>query len=93
MSDFPQKQRNWGTIGFIISLWSFATCGILSPVALILSLMGIRTYPHGFAIAGIAISLLQLIVVIVFGITPVWAIACTGIAGTAAMIAGKKIFE
>ena len=84
--------KDWGRLGFVVSLVSFGTCGLLSPISLILSLFGRGKYPFGDAIAGIVVSLAQISAVVFIGITPLWMIVCTGAAGAAAMIAGMKRF-
>ena len=47
-----------GVAGFIISLLGFLTCGVLSPVGLLLSLTGLMRRPRGFAIAGTVLGLI-----------------------------------
>ena len=84
---------DWGYVGFMASLGSFASCGYLSPVALVLSIMGLRRYPFGYAITGGVLSVVQLAHIAFVGLTPFWMIICTGVAGTAALAAGKKILE
>ena len=46
-----------GVAGFIVSLLGFITCGILWPVGLFLSFIGMFRRPRGFAFAGFVISL------------------------------------
>ena len=91
-SDRAAPDRAWGYIGFVASLVSFGFCGFLSPVSLVISLAGLRKYPVGYALAGIALSLIQLSVILFAGLTPSWMIVCTGVGGAAAMIAGMKRF-
>ena len=45
-----------GMAGFICSLISLFTCGILFPIGFLLSLIGVFFRPRGFAIAGLVIS-------------------------------------
>ena len=46
-----------GMAGFICSLLSIVTCGLLFPIGLLLSLIGLCFKPRGFALAGVFISL------------------------------------
>src|SRR5438105_4112972 len=56
----PSKPRTngLGIAGFIISLLAIPTLGLLSPVALLLSLIALLRRPRGFAFAGFIIGLL-----------------------------------
>lgn len=56
----PTSQSNTaGLVGFIISLVSLIGCGgLLSPISLIFSLVGMGKEPKGFAIAGLVLSIL-----------------------------------
>jgi hypothetical protein len=45
-----------GIGGFVVSLVGILTCGVISPIALILSLVALRRQPRGFAIAGSVIG-------------------------------------
>jgi hypothetical protein len=47
-----------GIAGFVLSLAAIPTCGLLSPVALIVSAFGLRKEPRGLAIAGTVIGAL-----------------------------------
>jgi hypothetical protein len=47
-----------GVVGFVFSLLGVVTCGVLGPVGLLLSLLGLFRRPRGFALAGTIISLL-----------------------------------
>jgi len=69
-----------GLAGFIVSLVSFLTCGILAPIALILSIIAMFKRPKGFAIAGLVISLFQLLLILVIGLGPILAIVGIGMA-------------
>src|SRR6186713_2362470 len=52
----PKPQENTlGIVGFIVSLFGFFVC-IAALVGLVLSLMGLRREPKGFAIAGTVIG-------------------------------------
>jgi len=52
-----------GTAGFVVSLVGVLTCGLLSPIGLILSLVGLRKEPKGLAIAGTIIGGVGIVVV------------------------------
>lgn len=55
----PRRRWNWwGFFGFGLSLFSFLTAGFLSPLALLLNLVGMRREPRGLARAGMVLSLL-----------------------------------
>lgn len=60
--DVPPVARRrwnlWGFFGFGLSLFSFLTAGFLSPLALLLNLVGLRREPRGLAKAGTVLSLL-----------------------------------
>ena len=72
------KGNTIGLVGFIVSLVSLLIfCGLLSPISAVLSFMGIRRQPKGFAIAGLAISvvgclyLLGIVLVIIAGFSQI----------------------
>lgn len=69
-----------GIAGFIVSLVSFLSCGLLAPIAFILSIIGIFRRPKGFAMAGLIISTFQLLLVLIFGIGPILALVGIGMA-------------
>ena len=48
----PPAKNTIGLVGFIVSLVSLITCGVLAPVGLLLSVIGLFKAPRGFAIAG-----------------------------------------
>ncbi|MEQ1903605.1 MAG: hypothetical protein ABL888_05440 [Pirellulaceae bacterium] len=55
----PKRKRNWtGFFGFLFSFFSLFTAGVLSPLALLVCLFGLRKKPRGFAAAGTVVSLL-----------------------------------
>jgi hypothetical protein len=47
-----------GIAGFVCSLVGLLTCGVLSPVGLLLSLVAMFRPPRGFAIAGVMLGIL-----------------------------------
>lgn len=54
----PCRARNGlGTSGFILSLLGILTCGLLAPLALLVSLAGLLHRPRGLAVAGTVLSL------------------------------------
>lgn len=68
-----QMQSNgMGLAGFIVSLVGlFASCGLISPVGLVMSLVGLRREPRGLAIAGVVIGLIGsiwLFIALAFGL-------------------------
>jgi hypothetical protein len=59
--------------GFVVSLVGILTCGVISPIALILSLVALKKQPRGFAIAGTVIGgigtlMIAGIVVVIFAV-------------------------
>jgi hypothetical protein len=77
----PEKQSNGiGTAGFIVSLVAVPTCGVLSPVALVLSLLGLKKRPNGLAIAGTVIG----------AVGTVW-LALVGVGMVMAFLGLKKV--
>lgn len=53
----PRRRWNWwGFFGFGLSLLALPTAGLLSPVALLLSLIGMRRQPRRLATAGAVLS-------------------------------------
>jgi hypothetical protein len=79
----PSEESNaLGMVGFIVSLVALATCGVLSPIALVLSLFGLRKRPKGFAVAGAVIG----------GIGTVW-LALAGVGMVMAFLGLKKVAE
>ena len=48
-----------GLVGFIISVVSILGLGLISLVGLVVSLVGLRRHPRGFAIAVVCISVLS----------------------------------
>ncbi len=53
----PIPQRNTlGIVGFVFSLLGLATCGLIAPVGLLLSLLALFSRPRSFATAGVVIG-------------------------------------
>jgi hypothetical protein len=79
----PQQQTNGlGIAGFIVSLVGLVSCGLLSPIGLILSFIALFSAPKGFAIAGFVLGLLGSAWVLVF----FFVIGVAGIAFIAAAV-------
>lgn len=72
-------QNGVGLAGFILSLVGLLSCGLLSPIGLILSFVGMFKNPKGFAITGLILGILGslwIVVVVVFiGVAGVMAAA------------------
>lgn len=84
-----QQINSLGLAGFIVSLVGLASCGLLAPIGLVMSLMAVGRQPRGFAVAGIilgalgsmwAVGLLLVTMIIGVGALAV-AAAATGILG------------
>jgi hypothetical protein len=81
-----------GIAGFVISLVGIVTCGLLSPLGLIFSLIGLGRQPKGLAIAGTVISALGTlllagtIIVLVMGGGSIQALLTRGVVETAAQV-------
>ena len=76
-----------GLAGFITSLVGIVSCGVLCPIGLILSAIGLFKRPKGFAIAGFVIGLLGslgiIIVVLVVGVVFIGLLIALAAAGPA----------
>ncbi len=57
----PQPTNGMGVAGFVTSIAGIATCGLLAIFGVILSGIGLRKEPKGFAIAGLVIGLIGLL--------------------------------
>lgn len=53
-----------GIVGFVLSICSLLTCGLLFPISLIVSVFAVFKRPKGFATAGIAVSCLSAILLL-----------------------------
>lgn len=60
-----ERTNGLGTAGFIVSLVGFLSCGFLSPIGLVLSLIALGRQPRGLAIAGFVLGLIGSIWLIV----------------------------
>jgi hypothetical protein len=59
----PQPSSNGlGVAGFVLSLVGYVTCGLLCPLGVILSAVGLRKEPRGLAIAGLVLGLIGSVV-------------------------------
>jgi hypothetical protein len=52
----PRRSNRAGVTGFVLSLLGLLTCGILSPLALLFSSIGLLKRPRGMATAGFLLS-------------------------------------
>jgi len=76
----PQPTNGLGLAGFITSLVGLVTCGVISPVGLILSLIGLMKAPRGFAVAGTILGLIGSAWALIAGIGIVMGIIGVGAA-------------
>ena len=53
-----RPSNSMGLAGFIVSLVGWLSCGLLCPIGLVLSVLGMRKEPRGFALAGLILGLL-----------------------------------
>lgn len=52
----PAPRNSLGTAGFLISLFSPLTLGLIAPLGLLLSLLALRKSPRGWAFAGVLLG-------------------------------------
>ncbi len=64
----PPDGNPMGLAGFILSLVGLALCGLISPIALIFSILGLRKEPKGLAVAGTVISAVGCLTGVAFGL-------------------------
>jgi hypothetical protein len=81
----PQPTNGLGLAGFITSLVGLVTCGVLSPIGLLLSLIGLMKPPRGFAVAGAIIGAVGSIWMAIAGFAIV--MAALGIGAAAKQVA------
>jgi hypothetical protein len=60
--------NNLGLAGFITSILGLISCGVLSPIGLLLSLIGLTKRPRGFAIAGTVIGIIGTVFLALVGV-------------------------
>ena len=72
------RSNGFGLAGFITALVGIVSCGLLSPIGVILSAIGLRKEPRGFAIAGLVIGLLGSIWLVLGGLA--LGVMCAGLA-------------
>lgn len=91
----PSGENGLGIAGFICSLLGLISCGLLSPVGLLLSLFAMRREPRGFAIAGLVLGLVAVcgwaIGIVMFGTVIAMALAAVGLGGLAVAMGGAQI--
>ena len=80
-----------GVTGFVLSLVGLTCCGPLSLVSLIVSLVAMRQEPKGLAIAGVAISLVSLVMNLVFAVIGYFTLSMMGHGSASAGL--ELIFE
>ncbi len=81
-----------GLAGFIVSLVGLLSCGLLSPIGLIMSFVALFKRPRGFALAGLVLGLVGsawVIIAIVFGLFAV-VLAGVGIKAAAVMMEADR---
>ncbi|MEM8738780.1 MAG: DUF4190 domain-containing protein [Planctomycetota bacterium] len=79
-----------GTAGFVLSLVGWVTCGVLCPVGLVLSIIGVRREPRGLAIAGIIIGALGSLFLLVIGLGVIAGILGLGAASTVIVASAQQ---
>jgi hypothetical protein len=77
----PARCNGLGIAGFIVSLFGVISCGLLSPIGLLLSGIALFRSPRGFALAGLIIGLLG----------SLWAIVAFVVVGLTTMVAAAGI--
>ena len=75
------QSNTLGLVGFIVSIVGLLTGGCLAPIGLVLSIIAVFKQPRGFAIAGIVISLIGLLVFLVLLLPVVLVFVAIGVAG------------
>ena len=88
----PAPNNSLGVAGFVSSLVGLISCGLLSPVGLVLSAVAMRREPKGLATAGLVFGIIGsiwIVVALVFGLFGV-ILAAIGI-GVAAPFIGSAI--
>ena len=75
------QSNTLGLVGFIVSIEGQITGGCLEPIGLVLSIIAVFKQPRGFAIAGIVISLIGLLVFLVLLLPVVLVFVAIGVAG------------
>lgn len=62
------RENGWGLAGFIVSMAGLFVCGIPSLIGAVISAIGLRKEPRGFAIAGLFVGLLGVFEFVAFGL-------------------------
>ncbi len=63
----PPQENGFGLAGFIVSIAAIVLCGIPSMIGVVLSLIGLRKRPKGFAVAGLIIGIVGLLELLLAG--------------------------
>lgn len=79
-----QPTNGLAIAGFVVSLVGLMSCGVFSPVAVVLSAIGMRREPKGLAIAGLVIGAVGCILLLLYGLGIVLALLGLGVAAGAA---------
>ncbi|MEO0484246.1 MAG: DUF4190 domain-containing protein [Planctomycetota bacterium] len=74
------QSNTLGLVGFIVSIVGLITGGCLAPIGLVLSIIAVFKQPRGFAIAGIVISLVGLLLFVVILLPIIGLILLAGVA-------------
>jgi hypothetical protein len=89
--DAPQENF-LGITGFVVSILGLVfTCGILSPIGLLISLAGLFSRPRGYAIAGVVTGLLGSLWIVMI-VAAFWVTAAVGVAAAPAVGEAIKQF-
>lgn len=79
------RENQLGLIGFIVSILGLVfTCGVLSPIGLLISLAGLLSRPRGYAIAGVVTGLLGSLWIVLIA-AAFWVMAAVGVAARPAI--------
>jgi len=73
-----QPKNTTGTVGFVLSLVSIITCGCAAPIALLVSFIGLFKAPRGLAIAGVIISAIQTLLLVIFAVAMIAGVGTAG---------------
>ena len=91
----PPDSNGMGIAGFVLSLLGLVSCGLLSPIGLIISVFGLHKEPRGLAIAGLILGIVGSTWMALFGLGMVLAFlgigAGLGAAGSAIAVAGAAL--
>ncbi len=69
-----RESNGLGTAGFVTSIVGFVTCGLLCPLGLLFSVVGLFHRPRGFAIAGVILGAFGSLFLVFFGLAIIGAV-------------------